>query len=514
MKSVLDFHKMKEQGRKISMITCYDYTSARIAAASNVDCVLVGDSAAMTMHGHSTTLAADPGLMAMHVRAVRAGAPEKFIVGDLPFLAHRGSLDRTLDAVAEIMRAGAQAVKIEGIDGSEDTIRRIVESGVPVMGHLGLTPQSVHQFGGYKVQGTAPAAADRLLHQSRILEECGVFALVLECIPADLAASVTGLLAIPTIGIGAGPECSGQVLVMQDLLGLNTEFRPKFVRRYLDGAALVQEAFDRFDGEVKSGAFPGTVERPTRWPDMHRWIDERRRLQRAGFSIGFVPTMGALHAGHVSLLEKARAENNITVLSIYVNPTQFDNKDDLAKYPANLDRDLELAARAGVDHVLLPTYEQLYPDDFRYRVSESELSSRLCGAHRPGHFDGVLTVVLKLLQIAGCDRAYFGEKDFQQLELVRGMARALFLDTEIVACPIVREIDGLAMSSRNLNLSPEARGTAPVLARTLRESPTAEEATARLRAAGFQIDYVEDVGTRRFAAASIGGVRLIDNVER
>lgn len=514
MKSVLDFQKMKQQGTKISMITCYDYTSARIAAASNVDCILVGDSAAMTMHGYSSTLAADPALMAMHVRAVRAGAPEKFIVGDLPFLAHRGSLDRTLDAVAEIMRAGAQAVKIEGVEGSEDTISRIVESGVPVMGHLGLTPQSVHQFGGYKIQGTAPEAAERLINQSRTLEECGVFALVLECIPPDLAAKVTGLLAVPTIGIGAGRECSGQVLVMQDLLGLNTEFRPKFVRRYLDGSALFKGAFDRFDGEVKSGTFPAPADTLTKWSDLTAWIEERRRLQRAGFSIGFVPTMGALHAGHVSLLEKARAENDITVLSIYVNPTQFDNEDDLAKYPANLDRDLEIAARAGVHHVLLPTYQQIYPDGYRYRVSESEVSSRLCGAHRPGHFDGVLTVVLKLLQIAGCDRAYFGEKDFQQLELVRGMARSFFLDAEIVGCPTVRETDGLAVSSRNLNLSPEARETAPVLARTLRESPTAEDATARLRAAGFQIDYVEDVGKRRFAAARIGGVRLIDNVER
>lgn len=260
MKSVIDFHKMKEQGKKISMITCYDYTSARIAAASSVDCLLVGDSVAMTMHGHRTTLAADPHLIAMHVRAVRAGAPEKFIIGDMPFLAHRGSLDRTLDAVAEIMRAGAQAVKIEGVHGSENAIRHVVESGVPVMGHLGLTPQSVHQFGGYKVQGTATGAAEILMSQARTLEECGVFALVLECIPSDLAAKVTRDLTIPTIGIGAGLDCSGQVLVMQDLLGLNTEFRPKFVRRYLDGFSLVKAAFDQFDRDVKSGDFPSQAE--------------------------------------------------------------------------------------------------------------------------------------------------------------------------------------------------------------------------------------------------------------
>lgn len=251
-----------------------------------------------------------------------------------------------------------------------------------------------------------------------------------------------------------------------------------------------------------------------KWTDLSRWIEQRRNLKRTGSSIGFVPTMGALHAGHRSLLEKARAGNDVTVLSIYVNPTQFDNKDDLATYPVSLERDLEIAAQAGVDHVLLPTYPQIYPDGFRYRISESGFSSRLCGAHRPGHFEGVLTVVMKLLQISGCDRAYFGEKDFQQLELVRGMAKSFFLDTEIVGCPTVRETDGLAMSSRNLNLSPEARRTAPVLARTLRESRTAEEAMARLRAEGFEIDYVEDIANRRFAAAKIGGVRLIDNVER
>lgn len=496
------------------MITCYDYTSARIAAASNVDCVLVGDSVAMTMYGHDSTLPADPRLIATHVRAVRAGAPEKLIVGDMPFLAHRGSLDRTMDAVGEIMRAGAQAVKIEGVDGSEDTIRRIVESGVPVMGHVGLIPQSVHRFGGYRVQGTNPESAGMLIGQASRLQACGVFAIVLECIPPDLAARVTEQLAVPTIGIGAGPDCSGQVLVLQDLLGLNTEFRPKFVRRYLQGFSLSKEAFDRFDGDVKSGAFPARGGVMRKWTDLAPWIDERRALRRAGFSIGFVPTMGALHAGHESLLERARAENDVTVLSIYVNPTQFDNENDLANYPADLERDLEIAARAGVDHVLLPAYPQIYPDGFRYRVSESELSLRLCGAHRPGHFDGVLTVVMKLLQVVGCDRAYFGEKDFQQLELVRGMAQAFFLDTEIVGCPTVRETDGLALSSRNLNLSPEARKTAPVLATTLRESPTAEEATARLQAAGFEIDYVEDIGERRFAAARIGGVRLIDNVER
>ena len=250
------------------------------------------------------------------------------------------------------------------------------------------------------------------------------------------------------------------------------------------------------------------------WKNLGEWIEERRRLRASGRTIGFVPTMGALHAGHGSLLERARRENDVVVLSIYVNPTQFDNKNDLERYPVTLDGDLAIAQRAGVDHVLLPTYPQIYPDEYRYKISESELSRQLCGAHRPGHFDGVLTVVMKLLNLAGAERAYFGEKDFQQLELVRGMAQAFFMETEIVPCPTVRENDGLAMSSRNLNLAPEARRTAPQLARVLRESPSAEIARRRLADVGFDVDYVEDIGARRFAAAKIGGVRLIDNVER
>lgn len=242
------------------MVTCYDSTSARIVAASSVDCILVGDSLAMTMHGQDTTLEATPELMALHVAAVKKGAPQKFIVGDMPFLAHRGSLDRTMESIRLIMKAGAQAVKIEGIDGSEDIIRHVVQSGVPVMGHLGMTPQSVHQFGGFKVQGTQPDASEWLLSQARRLEACGAFAVVLEAVPSAVAAHVTSHLQIPTIGIGAGIGCAGQVLVMQDLLGLNIEFQPKFVRRYLEGFSIFKEAFDRFDAEVKSGEFPSEKE--------------------------------------------------------------------------------------------------------------------------------------------------------------------------------------------------------------------------------------------------------------
>lgn len=242
------------------MITCYDATSAKIAASSEVDCLLVGDSVAMTMHGFSDTLAATPEMLEMHVASVRKGAPEKLIVADLPFLAHRGSLDTTLAVVARLMRAGANAVKIEGVDGSEDVIRHIVESGVPVMGHLGLTPQSVNAFGGFKVQGKTRSAAEHIRHQAEKLEACGVFAIVLECVPAPLATEITKSLHVPTIGIGAGIECDGQVLVFQDVLGLNTDFRPKFVRTFTSGAELFKKAINEFDLAVKNRSFPNDSE--------------------------------------------------------------------------------------------------------------------------------------------------------------------------------------------------------------------------------------------------------------
>jgi len=229
-------------------------------------------------------------------------------------------------------------------------------------------------------------------------------------------------------------------------------------------------------------------------------------------TIGLVPTMGALHAGHLSLVQRSQCENAITVVSIFVNPTQFDQIDDLDRYPRQTEHDLALLQDAAVDAVFLPTREEIYPDRFHYRVSEVELSRRLCGAHRPGHFDGVLTVVMKLLNIVQPTRVYFGEKDYQQLLLVRGMAQAFFMNIEIVACPIVREPDGLAMSSRNQNLDAAQRRLAPSFHQVLRESMDSDGAQARLQQLGFDVDYVEDFDGRRLAAVRLGGTRLIDNV--
>jgi pantoate--beta-alanine ligase len=241
------------------------------------------------------------------------------------------------------------------------------------------------------------------------------------------------------------------------------------------------------------------------------WRRERAAMEKAGLSLGFVPTMGALHAGHRSLLERARAENDRVVLSIFVNPTQFDDPADLKRYPRNLEADL-LFAGDLVDIVLVPDPKEIYPDDFRYRMTEYTLSSRLEGAHRPGHFEGVLTVVLKLFNLVRPHRAYFGEKDRQQLELVQGMVRAFFMPVEIVPCPTVRDSDGVALSSRNSRLSPEARSQAADFPRILKESPDSASATAALAAAGFGVDYVVDQDGVRLAAVRLQDVRLIDNV--
>ena len=241
------------------------------------------------------------------------------------------------------------------------------------------------------------------------------------------------------------------------------------------------------------------------------WRAARAGTDFAGRSVGFVPTMGALHAGHHALLGRARAENDRVVLSIFVNPTQFNDPDDLARYPRTLEADLALA-RGLTDDVIVPLPRELYPDGYRYRVTEDALSRELEGAHRPGHFDGVLTVVLKLFNLVQPHRAYFGEKDWQQQQLVRGMAAALFLPVEIVPCATVREADGLALSSRNRRLSPAARARAGQFPRILRLAPTADAAEAALKVAGFEVDYVTDEGGVRLGAIRTENVRLIDNV--
>ena len=245
---------------------------------------------------------------------------------------------------------------------------------------------------------------------------------------------------------------------------------------------------------------------------VHAFQEWRNSLPH-GKTVGFVPTMGALHRGHESLLHYSVKDNDFTVLSIFVNPTQFNNADDLKHYPKTFEADLMMAQKNGVDAVFAPDHmEELYPDQYRYQITESEFSKELCGAHRPGHFNGVLSVVMKLLNLVDATRAYFGEKDHQQLTLIEGMVKAYFLKTKIIPCPTVREESGLAKSSRNVRLTPDELKVAPLLYQTFTTVRDRDAAITKLTELGFKVDYLEDLNQRRYVAAHLGAVRLIDNV--
>lgn len=260
MITVPEFAKRKQAKQKISMITCYDSSFATIVNQSPIDLILIGDSSAMVMHGHPSTIQADADMIEAHVAAVARTATQKFIVADMPFLSNRLGVAHATEVAGRFLRAGAHAVKIEGIHGNEEIVKHLVGTGIPVMGHLGLTPQFVNQFGGMKVQATSPEAQDLLLKHAKAFEDAGAFSLVLECVPNKIAKTVTDLLHISTIGIGAGPDTDGQVLVLQDLLGFNPSFKPKFLRQYLNGYELFKSAFEKFDSDVKTGAFPNEKE--------------------------------------------------------------------------------------------------------------------------------------------------------------------------------------------------------------------------------------------------------------
>ncbi|MBN2309897.1 MAG: 3-methyl-2-oxobutanoate hydroxymethyltransferase [Candidatus Hydrogenedentes bacterium] len=246
----------KQVGDKIAMLTAYDFPSAKLMDESGVDVILVGDSCAMAVMGRPDTLSVTMEEMLHHTRIVAAAAHRALVVADMPFLSYQVSPEDALrNAGRFVAEAGAQAVKLEGpADKFGDAIRAILRAGIPVMGHIGLTPQSVHQFGGYKVQGRDEANRQRLIEEARGLEAAGCFAVVLECMPAPLAAEITALLTIPTIGIGAGPDCDGQVLVMHDMLGLG--IHTKFCKQYADLAGVMRGAFEAYVHEVKAGSFP------------------------------------------------------------------------------------------------------------------------------------------------------------------------------------------------------------------------------------------------------------------
>lgn len=249
------FTTKKINKEKIVMITCYDYPFAQIINETSVDAVLVGDSVAMAVHGHTSTLTATIEMMDLHTQAVARGC-KKFIVADLPFLSYRKSLSENMFAVEKLMKAGAHAVKLEGADDNLEFIKHLTLSGVPVMGHLGLTPQSTHQLGGFKVQGRDEKSHNKILSDALALQEVGCFSVVLECIPKTLAYQVTQSLQISTIGIGASAATDGQILVLQDMLGFNPTFNPKFLKKYDSAFSQFVKSVENYSTEVKSNQFP------------------------------------------------------------------------------------------------------------------------------------------------------------------------------------------------------------------------------------------------------------------
>lgn len=252
---------MKSAGENISMLTAYDFTMARILDRAGIDIILVGDSAANVMAGHETTVPMTLDHMIYHASCVVRGVDKALIIADLPFMSYQVTTKEALISAGRMMKeAGVHGVKLEGGKAIADTVGKIVDAGIPVMGHLGLTPQSIYKFGTYKVRATEQSEAEALLEDARRLEEAGCFSLVLEKIPAALAAEVTGSVSIPTIGIGAGGECDGQVLVTHDMLGLNKEFKPRFLRRYADLHDTMTEAVRHYIKDVKEGEFPNEDE--------------------------------------------------------------------------------------------------------------------------------------------------------------------------------------------------------------------------------------------------------------
>lgn len=254
--TILQIKEMKQKGKKIPMLTAYDYATAKLVDAAGIPLILVGDSLGTVILGYDSTIPVTMDVMIHHTKAVVRGTEQALIIGDMPFMTYASAAEALHNAARFMQEAGAQAVKLEGGVTMADTVRRIVDCGIPVMGHIGLTPQSVHQLGGFKVQGKTPESALRLVRDACALEEAGAFAIVLEAVPTPLARIITQKVSVPTIGIGAGPACDGQVQVISDMLGLFTDFVPKHAKQYARLSDAIKQAVGAYAGEVQAGTFP------------------------------------------------------------------------------------------------------------------------------------------------------------------------------------------------------------------------------------------------------------------
>ena len=525
-KSIFDLLECKGK-QPVSMLTAYDYHTACTIDEAGIDMILVGDSLGNVMLGYENTLAVTVDDMIHHGKAVVRGAKQAFVVIDMPFMSYQISVEDAVRNAGRIMKeTNCQAVKLEGGVEYADRIKAIVEAGIPVVAHIGLTPQSVNAMGGYKVQGKSLEQAQKLIKDAQAVEEAGAFAITLECVPAALAKLITLQTKALTIGIGAGNGCDGQVLVYQDMLGYNDGFIPKFVKKYADLHSVMLEAFKQYKQECEQRSFPAAGQTYAISEEVMQALFETE-----------LDTMGFLHEGHQSLIRKSASQNDRTVVSVFVNPIQFGPNEDLEAYPRDLNRDMEKVEEAGGDLIFNPEPSEMYPGHFTSFIDTTETTELLCGAVRPVHFRGVCTVVGKLFNIVGPDRAYFGQKDAQQLATVKRFVRDLNFPLEIVPCPIVREEDGLAKSSRNTYLNAAERQAALILSKSLKKGKEAIEAGERdaqkvisiirqnLETEPMaRIDYVEVVDfeniqrTARIEgevlvaiAVYIGKTRLIDN---
>ena len=460
---------MKGTDKKISMITAYDYTMAKIVDESGVNTILVGDSLGNTILGYEDTISVTVDDMIHHSAAVARGAKNALVITDMPFMSYQTSVYDAVVNAGRIMKEGrAGAVKLEGGQDMCPQISAIVKASIPVCAHLGLTPQSINAFGGFKVQGKTEAAAKKLIEDAKAVEEAGAFMLVMECVPEKLAKIVTETVSIPTIGIGAGRYCDGQVLVNQDMFGMYSDFVPKFVKQFANVGDVMRGAVKAYIDEINAEVI---LKEKTIMVILKK-IDEVRaqvkEWKKQGLTVGLVPTMGYLHEGHQSLIKKSVEQNDRTVVSVFVNPIQFGPNEDLESYPRDLEADAKLCESTGADIIFNPEPEEMYADGFVSFINMTGLPNALCGLTRPIHFKGVCTVVGKLFNIVTPDRAYFGQKDAQQLAIIMRMVKDLNFDIEIVGCPIIREADGLAKSSRNIYLTPEERKAAVVLSKAVK----------------------------------------------
>ncbi len=404
--TVLDFARMHADGERIAMLTAYDHPTAQIVDEAGIPAILVGDSLGQVMLGYETTVRVTMEEMLHHTKAVVRGTRRAMVVGDMPFLSYATPEDALANAGRFLREAGAQAVKIEGGVRATRIIEALVKAGIPVMGHIGLTPQAINALGKVRVQGKSREQARALLHDALAVQEAGAFAVVLELVPAQLAAAITARLRIPTIGIGAGAGCSGQVQVITDVLGLGS-FVPRHARRYADLRATILAARQRLPGGCRGRDLPGDAQ-ATRMDDsilddvLGRGADRshedgvvlggfpstatcdrtrranagrrsrRRRsrteladaLARAPRPLGLVPTMGWLHAGHRSRHRPCphRVVASVAV-SIFVNPRQFGSAADLSRYPRSEGRDVAICAEEGADLVWAPAVDDVNPRD-------------------------------------------------------------------------------------------------------------------------------------------------------